>query len=299
MSSEQSVIVTVAMPLFNAGNQLRLALCSIIKQSFQHWELLLIDDGSTDGSLDAIADIVDPRIHILRDGLNKGLAARLNEAIQLARGRYFARMDQDDVSYPERLACQLELLEQDPELDLVALRCIAINEEGELVGILPGELVHKDICARPWIGFHMPHPTWMGRIEWFRRYCYASPGPYFCEDQELLLRSYRESRFASIPEILFAYRVRDRVNWRKLIKTRKTLLGLQLRQFVAARQLSFAGMAAATFVARVTMDGLGALVRACGGSGLQRYHAMAPGVEELRRWRDVSNHLAAAATRFE
>ncbi len=296
---EHPPLITIAMPVYNAGAYLRPAIVSILQQTIADWELLVIDDGSTDGAVDAIGDLRDSRIRILRDGRNRGLAARLNEAIDIARGRFLARMDQDDISYPERLATQLAMLEQNPELDLVVVRCLAIDAEGEAVGTMPVALTHDALCAKPWRGFYLPHPTWFGRIDWFRRHRYAAPGPYFCEDQELLLRSYRESRFASIPEILFAYRVRDRVNWDKLVKTRKTLLGLQVRQFVTARQFGFAGMASATFVARIVMDGLGALVRVCGGEGLQRYRAMAPGVEELRRWRDVSNHLAAAAARFE
>src|SRR5450830_847145 len=90
-------LVTVAMPVYNAGKYLRLAVLSIVKQTFTDWEMLVIDDGSTDNAFDSIADIKDDRIRILRDGTNKGLAARLNEAIDLARGQYFARMDQDDV----------------------------------------------------------------------------------------------------------------------------------------------------------------------------------------------------------
>jgi len=86
-------LITVAMPIFNAGSYLRLAVLSIVRQTFADWELLIIDDGSTDNALQDIADIRDHRIRILRDGENKGLAARLNEAIDLARGRYFARMD--------------------------------------------------------------------------------------------------------------------------------------------------------------------------------------------------------------
>ena len=92
------------MPVYNAGKYLRLAVLSIVRQTFTDWELLIVDDGSTDNALQGIADIDDARIRILRDGKNKGLAARLNECIDLARGKYFARMDQDDVSYPERFS---------------------------------------------------------------------------------------------------------------------------------------------------------------------------------------------------
>src|SRR6266498_5557216 len=65
---------------------------------------------------------------------------------------------------------------------------------------------HVEICARPWNGFYLPHPTWMGRIEWFRRHRYTIPDVVRAEDQDLLLRTYDSSRFACVDEILFGYR---------------------------------------------------------------------------------------------
>src|SRR5665647_2642353 len=109
--SDERPLITVAMPVYNAGKYLRLAVLSIVHQTFTDWELLIVDDGSTDNALQDIADIDDARIRIYRDGENKGLAARLNECIDLARGRYIARMDQDDVSYPVRFVRQIAALQ--------------------------------------------------------------------------------------------------------------------------------------------------------------------------------------------
>lgn len=247
-------LVTVAMPVYNAGKYLRLAVLSIVKQTFRNWELLIIDDGSTDNALDSIADIQDERIRVLRDGANKGLAARLNEAIDLAHGQYFARMDQDDVSYPERFERQVQALQNEYELDLIAVQAITISGNNQLTGLLPCADSSADISAKPWRGFYFPHPTWMGKISWFRRYRYATPGPYFCEDQELLLRSYDKSRFLMIREPLFAYRIRDVINWRKLIKTRLTVLNIQLQHFMCRWQFYFAFMAVSSFFGRTLLD---------------------------------------------
>jgi glycosyltransferase involved in cell wall biosynthesis len=246
--------ITVTMPIYNAGHQLRLAVLSIVAQTFADWQLLIIDDGSTDDALQGISDIQDPRIHILQDGSNKGLAARLNEGIDLARGPYFARMDQDDVSYPERFASQLALLESRPELDVVAVRAISISDENEYLGPRPGPLSHEQICSQPWKGFFFPHPTWMGHTEWFRTHRYASPGPFFCEDQELLLRSYAHSHFATVDEVLFAYRVRQHVNWKKQLKTRRTLFNVQWRYFTRLGPLHYALFSLAAFAGRIGSD---------------------------------------------
>ena len=234
-----SPLVTVAMPVYNAGRYLRLAVLSIISQTFTDWELLVIDDGSTDNALQDIADIDDARIRIFRDGVNKGLAARLNECIDLAQGQYFARMDSDDVSYPERLARQIAALQKTPELDLVATRAITIDENDQATGLFPYAISHEEICARPWRGFYFPHPSWMGKTAWFRKYRYTEPGPYFCEDQELLLRSYCDSQFVTLDEILFAYRIRSSVNWEKLAKTRWTILRVQLKNFSNLHQWKY------------------------------------------------------------
>jgi len=292
-------LVTIAMPVYNAGRYLRPAVMSILQQTFSDWELIVIDDGSSDGAVEGIRDLPDARIRVLRDDLNKGLAARLNEAIDLARGRFFARMDQDDVSYPERLARQVTMLESNAAIDLCAVRCVTIDTNDELVGAMPYAQAHDDLCARPWAGFYLPHPTWCGRIEWFRRHRYATPGPYFCEDQELLLRSYRHSQFATVGEVLFAYRVRNRINWEKAVRTRKTLARLQLRNFFSSGQYWPCFLAASVFVIRIAMDGLNALVQNVGGRGLNRQQAVGVTDGEALRWHEVSNQLVLAGKRFE
>ena len=247
-------MITVAMPVYNAGKHLRLAVLSIVKQTFTNWEMLIIDDGSTDDAFENISDINDKRIVILRDGLNKGLAARLNEAMNLARGEYFARMDQDDVSYPERFKRQIDVLKHDKSLDLVAIRPVTINDDNELLGVLACAGANEEIFAKPWRGIGLPHPTWMGKATWFRNNRYAIPAPYFCEDQELLLRTYETSRFVIITEPLFAYRIRDSINWNKQIKTRVAVLKIQLKQFASNKQLFFTVMALLSFLGRLILD---------------------------------------------
>ncbi len=285
-------LITIGMPIYNAGRYLRLAVVSILQQTLTNWELIIIDDGSTDGATENIRDLVDPRIKIVQDGSNRGLAARLNEAVDMARGRYFARMDQDDISYPERLARQLQYLEQQPDLDLVASRCVSIDADNKLVGAMPWALTHDQICARPWAGFYLPHPTWMGRIEWFRRHRYATPQPYGCEDQEVLLRSYCSSQFATHPDVLFAYRVRTRINWRNLARARKTLVGIQLRYFLGKRQYFFGFLATFAFITRVAMDTLNLFGQPLGNFGIHRNRAGLIDENDELKWRTISDHLA-------
>lgn len=284
--SRKSPMVTVAMPIYNAGEYLRLAVRSIVQQTCTNWELLIIDDGSTDNALRDIADIQDPRIKIHCDGSNRGLAARLNEAIDLAEGMYLARMDQDDVSYPERFARQLATLQENPALDLVATRAVTIDEGNRLTGLFPDAISHEEICSRPWRGFFLPHPTWMGRVEWFRKHRYAEPGPYFCEDQELLLRTYQLSRFHTADEILFAYRTRSKTNWKKLKKTRQTFFGIQFRYFLRQKKFFFVLLAAVGFFAKSGND----LLKRIRNERLSPSRTTAGNVEEAK-WQQILDEL--------
>jgi glycosyltransferase involved in cell wall biosynthesis len=247
-------LVTVAMPVYNGGECIKTAVLSIVMQTFTNWELIIVDDGSTDNALEEIAELNDSRIKILRDGQNKGLAARLNEVIDIARGKYLARMDHDDVSYPERFARQVDALSKDADLDLLAVRAITIDENNKVTGLFPYACSHDEICINPWLGFHFPHPTWMGKIEWFRKYRYTIPAPFFCEDQELLLRSFHDSKFGTLGETLFAYRVREKVNQQKMAKTRLAVLNVQVRFFVGVKLWHFVFLSGAVCFVKMTND---------------------------------------------
>lgn len=251
------VVVTVAMPVRNGGRDVALAVQSILDQSFREWELLLLDDGSTDGAVEALLHLGDARVRVLRDGRSLGLAARLNEAVALARGRYIARMDHDDVSHPDRLRQQFEFLELHPEVDLLGTRCLTIDENERILGSLPAPTSHERICARPWLGFYLAHPSWMGRTGWFRRNRYRDPGPYRCEDQELLLRTYESSKFAALPEPLLAYRVRRRPRFGILATTRFAWAMVQVQKFLHGGKLVEATLAALTGMVRVGADVIG------------------------------------------
>ena len=96
-------LVSIGMPVFNCEKTLIPAVNSILNQTYSNWELFLLDDGSKDKTLEIANSFKDSRIKVIVDGLNKKLPSRLNQAIEMSQGKYFARMDGDDISYPERL----------------------------------------------------------------------------------------------------------------------------------------------------------------------------------------------------
>lgn len=207
-------IVTVAMSAYNAAATLELAIRSILWQTFSDWELIVVDDGSTDQTGLILSRFNDARIHVMHGaGGRQGLATRLNQCIELARGKYIARMDADDVAYPERFERQVRHLEAHPDIDLLGHGAILFKQDGRILGVYPSASEHEDICRRPWWGFPLAHPTWMGKRSWFARYRYRDKLTKG-QDQVLLLRSYRSSRFGALPDILLGYRMEGVSVWK-------------------------------------------------------------------------------------
>lgn len=228
-------LISVIMPVFNGEKYLHEAIKSILSQTFDDYEFLIINDGSIDNTRNIIESYRDDRIRIIDNEINQGLASSLNKGIGLSRGVYIARMDADDVSFPERFKRQIEFLQLHPEIDLLGCRAVVFRSVVDIVGLLPFYPSHQAICARPWRGISLPHPTWMGRANWFRHYQYRFPEVLRAEDQELLLRAYPDSCFACLDEVLLGYR-QGSFNLTKTLLARRTLLQAQIRLFVGRRQ---------------------------------------------------------------
>ena len=129
----KKIEVTVLMPVYNGAEFIRESIESILNQTFTSFELLIIDDGSVDNSVDIIRSYKDPRIHFILNKENVGLANTLNKGIELARGNFIARIDQDDICLPNRLAKQLDFVKINPEIILVGSGCIEIDENGKKI----------------------------------------------------------------------------------------------------------------------------------------------------------------------
>jgi glycosyltransferase involved in cell wall biosynthesis len=208
-------LVSVLLSCHNAEATLADAIQSVLWQSYDKWELILIDDGSTDRTLEIARQIRDSRIVVIAENECRGLAVRLNQGIARARGSLIARMDADDTAFPDRFMKQVAFLQERPDISLLATGVLLVDAAACPVGVLTAPPNHAEICARPWAGFPMPHPTWMGRADWFRRFQYDVRAKK-AQDQEMLLRSYRSSRFAVLPDVLLAYRY-DRISVRKSV----------------------------------------------------------------------------------
>jgi len=133
-STVMSPIVTVLIPVYNCQKYLREAIDSILNQTFEDFELLIIDDGSRDASYKIIKSYDDPRIRTIQNKKNHGLVITRNKGVASARGKYIAFLDCDDIAHPERLTEQVSFLEQNPEFGMVGSWIEMIDENSRLTG---------------------------------------------------------------------------------------------------------------------------------------------------------------------
>jgi glycosyltransferase involved in cell wall biosynthesis len=134
LAAPETPMVTVLMAVFNGERYLREAVQSILNQTFRNFELLVVDDGSTDGSRAILESFDDPRLRVVRHAANQGLSRSLNRGLADARGRYVARMDADDVAEADRLARQVDFLERHADVVAVGSWYTIVDGEGREVG---------------------------------------------------------------------------------------------------------------------------------------------------------------------
>ena len=215
------VSVTIGIPFFNARRYLADAVRSVFAQTHDDWELLLVDDGSSDGSIDVVRHLDDPRVRIFSDGRNRGLVARLNQIASLAQGAYLARMDADDLMHPERIERQLEFLRANASVDLIDTATFTVDGDLTPLGIRGDRPLDSRPVAVLRNGL-LVHPTVMARAEWFRSNPY-DPVYVRAEDRELWSRTWARTQFARLCEPLFFYREGLAGNLRNYLRTERTV----------------------------------------------------------------------------
>lgn len=203
--------ISVVMPTWNAEKYLREAVDSILGQTFCDFELIVIDDASTDMTRPILETYQDCRIKVI-DGPCRGISAALNIGLDVACGEYIARMDADDISYPNRFEMQVNFLNNHKEYGLCATLAEWFFPDGhtalwggteanrlEQIGIFDN-LIDTVLC----------HPTVMFRRDTFEKYELRYNEEFdSTEDQELWVRAMRYTRFYNMQEVLLKYRVHE------------------------------------------------------------------------------------------
>ena len=216
-NQRQAVRVTVGIPFYNAESTLLEAIRSVFAQTLSDWELILLDDGSTDRSLKIAQSISDSRVTVRTSSSNQGLVWSLNEISQMARGEYLARMDADDLMHPQRLERQLQFLDTHPAVQVIGSGVYVIDAAGRPNGIRgqhPPDTAPASVLTRNLI----IHPTITGRTAWFRSNPYDASYPR-AEDHELWCRTCKQTSFGHIAEPLMLVRNAASGNVRKYAET--------------------------------------------------------------------------------
>lgn len=212
---DSNVLVTIAIPVYNALPYLRDTIQSVINQTYTDWILYLINDGSTDGSLAVMKEYAlrDNRVFIVDDGKNQGLIYRLNQSTSMCKTKYYTRMDADDIMAISRIKDQVEYLEAHPEIDVLGASIMTIDNKNHIVGSGLSEGIVNGFI----------HPTVMGRTEWFKSNPYAN-WALRAEDFELWIRTSAYSRFYAIGKPLLFYREYGVPTFKKYYMSQCTIL---------------------------------------------------------------------------
>jgi glycosyltransferase involved in cell wall biosynthesis len=202
-------LVSVVMPILNAAPYLGQAVDSILSQTHRDLELILVDDGSSDGSIQIAAHYAeaDPRVrvvHLERDPTLTSGARAANAGIAIARGEWIARMDADDVAYPGRITAQLDFL-RERGLDACGAQAVAFGGEEERVYWFPEhhDAVERELVFRVGI----LHPTMLAAAGLMRRLPYEMRASH--DDYEWQTRAAASARLGNVPQILLRHRVHE------------------------------------------------------------------------------------------
>jgi glycosyltransferase involved in cell wall biosynthesis len=203
-------VISVILPVFNEDKYLKESVNSLLNQSFKNFELIIIDDASTNPETHKIIDNIktkDNRIKAIKNETNLGLTKSLNIAIKKAQGKYIARMDADDISHKERLRIQYNFLEKNKEIGICGTWIKMFNKIHKKY-ISPFD--HEHILVKSFIQCPFFHPTVMFRKDlFFHHNLFYNENIRYSQDYELWTRALRVTKGANIPKYLLYYRVHN------------------------------------------------------------------------------------------
>ena len=195
--------VTVFIPVHNREHYIRVAVNSILAQTFEDFELIVVDDGSTDRTAEVLADYSDPRLRVLQNPANLGIPASRNRGLEAARGEYIALLDSDDHAYPDRLARQVKYLDANPEITQVGSWCSFMDSDGRMLDKVRRQPLRPDDIHAHLI-FHCPviNRTVMARTEALQEINYDTAFPR-CQDYDMHSRLVIAGHaLANLPDLL-------------------------------------------------------------------------------------------------
>lgn len=206
---DSNLPISVVMPAYNAEKYIAAAIESMLGQTFKDFEFVIVDDSSTDNTWSIIQKFAkkDKRIVPVRNKENLKIARTLNTGIKLARGKYIARMDADDWSYPDRLVKQHHFMEEHPEVGIMGGTMVIVNEAGKVIGERRYYTQDKEIRRNIFKFSPFCHPVVMIRRAVLEKSRLYDPGYKSSEDYDLYFRIGLHAKFANLEDKLIRYRV--------------------------------------------------------------------------------------------
>lgn len=200
--------VSVVMPTYNCANYIEKAISSVLIQSFDDFELIIIDDGSVDETVDIINTIHDDRIRLIENKSNKGIIYSLNIGLMHSKGKFIARMDADDISLSNRFEKQIEHLNV-TNADICGCHFYRIDEEGTITSTINVPLSNNEIMMCLGVVVPFAHPSVMIRKSFLdiNKLSYGKGGNYIAEDLALWLQmAAHKAVFTNVDKYLFKHR---------------------------------------------------------------------------------------------
>ncbi len=202
-------LVTVLLATFNDAAFLAGAVDSILRQTLRDLELLIVDDGSTDETADLLRSLADSRVRVVRNDRNLGLTCSLKRGMDLAEGKYVARLDSDDIALPRRLEQQVAFLEAHPDVAIVGSAIEMIDTDGHARGVMRVPTGDLEIRWASLLVTPFAHPTVMLRRQVLARHALNYDQAYrTAQDYDLWTRLLRHARGANLAQPLVRYRLR-------------------------------------------------------------------------------------------
>lgn len=209
MKSKEIPLISIIMPVFNAGDFLWEALESIGSQTFRNFEILAVDDGSSDESLIILKAYAkrDKRLKIFHTPKNHGLSHAANIAISHSKSEFIARFDADDIMPSDRLEMQVEFLQQNPDIVVVGGQCALINDDGKFISKKLFPLVDESIRKMSFLAMSLQAGSMMVNRKLIPRdFTYYTSQYRYAEDHELLFKLMQFGKVANLNETLLYYR---------------------------------------------------------------------------------------------
>ncbi|MCL2312733.1 MAG: glycosyltransferase [Firmicutes bacterium] len=202
-------LISVLMPAYNAEKYIGEAITSVLNQTFTDFELVVINDGSTDNTEEIILSFKDERIRYVINESNLKLIATLNKGIDLALGKYIARIDADDICLLNRFEKQIAFFEKHPDYVLCGSWAHLINSQGEMTGRVKYIDTHNLLKISLLFTVPLIHPSVMAKTDILKQFKYSASALH-TEDFDLWLRIVNAGyKIANIPEYLIKYRWHD------------------------------------------------------------------------------------------